>query len=43
MGATHVHVHLNDSKTARQKEEAHLPSRYTYAYKPNGYNVKKRS
>ena len=40
-GATHVHEHLNESQTARKKEEADLLARYTVAYKPNGCNVKK--
>ena len=40
-GATHVHVHLNDPQSVRQKEEADLLGRYTNAYKPSGCNVKK--
>ena len=39
-GATHVHVHLNSSLPARQKEEGDLLGRYTNAYKPSGCNVK---
>lgn len=40
-GATHVHVHLNDSQRARQEEEADLLARYTNAYIPHGCNVMK--
>lgn len=39
-GATHVHVHSNESETARKFEESDLLGRYTNAYKPNGCNEK---
>lgn len=39
-GATHVHVHLNQSEKARTAEEADLLARYTNAYKPYGCNEK---
>lgn len=40
-GATHVHVHLNDSQRARKREETDLLARYKNAYKPHGCNIKK--
>jgi hypothetical protein len=39
-GATHVHVHLNNSEQDRLVEEQDLLARYTNAYKPYGCNEK---
>ncbi len=37
-GATHVHVHLNDSEAVGKAEETDLLARYTNALKPSGCN-----
>lgn len=39
-GATHVHVHLNSNKVAREHEEADLLANYTQSYEPTGCNEK---
>ncbi len=39
-GATHVHVHLNTTESARTAEESDLLASYTNAYAPNGCNEK---
>lgn len=39
-GATHVHAHATNSKSASQREETDLLGRYTNAYKPTGCNEK---
>lgn len=40
MGATHVHVHLSNTKQGSQREEADLLRRHTQAYRPQGCNEK---
>lgn len=39
-GATHVHVHLNQTEKDRIAEEADLLGRYTNSYAPDGCNEK---
>lgn len=41
MGATHVHVHENDSEWLRTTEEYDLLESYVKAFKPFGCNYKK--